>query len=220
MEVYRKDGRRSRLYIHVEVQSARRRGFERRMFVYNNRLFDRFGQPVVSLAVLADGDPGWRPASFEVDALGCRHRLEFPVVKLLDKAGDIDALLANPNPFALVAAAHLIGFFRVLDWMMALPRALDNRPWQDIERYEKEQGMAYISSIERIFIEKGHEKGREEGREEEREAFLLDLLAHRFGPPSKDTVARVKAGSADDIRRWGRRVLSAGTLAEVFAAEA
>jgi hypothetical protein len=31
------------------------------MYVYNYRLFDRYDRPVVSLAVLADASPTWRP---------------------------------------------------------------------------------------------------------------------------------------------------------------
>ena len=95
------------IYIHIEVQGQRDAGFAKRMFTYNYRLYDRYAHPVASLAVLADDDEGWKPDSFGFEVLGCRHRLEFPVVKLLEYAGRLEHLETDPNPFALVTAAHL-----------------------------------------------------------------------------------------------------------------
>jgi hypothetical protein len=44
--------------LHLEVQAWREAGFERRVYVYNSRAEDRFGQPVVSLVLLLDDDRG------------------------------------------------------------------------------------------------------------------------------------------------------------------
>ncbi|WP_435749575.1 DUF4351 domain-containing protein [Thauera sp. AutoDN2] len=95
------------LCVHIEVQGEVDPGFERRMFVYNYRIFDTYDRPVASLAVLADNDPTWRPDRFEYERLGCRHSLHFPVAKLVDYIADEGSLLANPSPFALITAAHL-----------------------------------------------------------------------------------------------------------------
>jgi len=95
------------IYIHIEVQDQRDSGVARHMFTYNYRLFDRYARPVASLAVLADGDAGWRPDSYGFEVLGCRYTLEFPVVKLIDYADRTESLEVNPNSFALVTAAHL-----------------------------------------------------------------------------------------------------------------
>jgi hypothetical protein len=107
VKVWTRDGRPQWVVIHVEVQAGEEGAFARRMFVYNYRLFDRFDQPAVSLAVLADDRPGWRPSAFRFERWGCRGGLEFPVVKLLDWAGREEELLANPNPFATVTLAYL-----------------------------------------------------------------------------------------------------------------
>lgn len=96
------------IYIHIEVQGTPDTDFAERMFVYNYRLFDRYRKPIASLAVLADDAPAWKPASYGFEALGCRHRLDFPIAKLLDLADREDDLLAGSNPFALVTAAHLL----------------------------------------------------------------------------------------------------------------
>jgi Domain of unknown function (DUF4351) len=101
-------GQVEHVYIHVEVQGGRQSDFEKRMFVYHYRLFDRFDAPVASLAVLADDDPAWRPNRFVVDALGLQHTLEIGVAKLLDHEHRLEDLTTEGNPFALVTAAHLL----------------------------------------------------------------------------------------------------------------
>ena len=95
------------LCVHIEVQGDVDPEFARRMFVYNYRIFDAYNRPVASLAVLADEDPDWRPDRFGYERLGCRHSLHFPVAKLVDYIADETSLLADPNPFALITAAHL-----------------------------------------------------------------------------------------------------------------
>jgi hypothetical protein len=77
------------------------------MHVYNHRIFDRYGREVVSLAILADDDPDWRPNRYEAARWGFRSLTEFPIVKLLDYAGKYQELEADPNPFAVAVLAQL-----------------------------------------------------------------------------------------------------------------
>ena len=72
------------IYAHVEVQGQYDAEFAERMFVYNYRLYDRYRQPVASLAVLADDQPGWRPDHFSLEALGCKHQLHTATQDQLD----------------------------------------------------------------------------------------------------------------------------------------
>ena len=103
-----RDGSERWVYVHLEVQGSAQAEFAERMFVYNYRLYDRYRQPVASLAVLADTTANWRPNHFGFAVLGCEHELRFPAVKLLDYATHQDQLYSNPNPFALVTLAHLL----------------------------------------------------------------------------------------------------------------
>ncbi|MGE0802453.1 MAG: hypothetical protein AB7O55_29420 [Lautropia sp.] len=106
--MHRKRGGEGWVYVHIEVQASRKQDFALRMFTASFRLFERFGRPVASLAILADNHAKWRPDGYGFDLFGCRHWLTFPAVKLLDLAPRMPALLADPNPFALVTAAHLL----------------------------------------------------------------------------------------------------------------
>jgi hypothetical protein len=107
VKVWRRNGAESWVLIHVEVQARRERRFEWRMFTYNGRLTDRYNRDVVSLAVLADDNPSWRPGRYAWELWDCRKEMTFPTVKLLDYAGREAELEESRNPFAKVVLAHL-----------------------------------------------------------------------------------------------------------------
>ena len=54
------------------------------MFTYYYRLLDRFDRPVVSLAILGDERPNWRPDRYETILWGYGAQFSFRAVKLLD----------------------------------------------------------------------------------------------------------------------------------------
>jgi hypothetical protein len=71
LRVWRRDGVEQFVLIHVEIQGQRDADFPKRMYVYNYRLFDRYDRPVVSLAVLTDASPTWRPMRYAYSLWGC-----------------------------------------------------------------------------------------------------------------------------------------------------
>lgn len=95
------------VFVHVEVQGFYDIEFEKRMYVYNYRLFDRYERPICSLVVLADEREKWRPEQFRYEMWGCEASLKFPVVKLLDYQHREDELEGNSNPFAIVVLSFL-----------------------------------------------------------------------------------------------------------------
>ncbi len=107
VRVWRRDGREAWVLIHVEVQSQEEVAFAQRMYVYYYRLCDRYDHDVVSLAVLGDDNPNWRPSRFERELWGCRLEFGFQIAKLLDFRGREQLLATSQNPFAAFALAHL-----------------------------------------------------------------------------------------------------------------
>jgi hypothetical protein len=93
--------------VHIEVQGQRDPDFERRMFVYYYRIFDRYNRQVISLAVLADIVRSWRPAEYRSELFQSGVRLRFRTVKLLDYSSRLAELQTDNNPFAVVVLAHL-----------------------------------------------------------------------------------------------------------------
>ena len=107
VRVVRKPGKEIWVLVHVEVQGQFDDAFDKRMYVYNYRLFDRYDRPVCSLAVLADDRENWRPDRFGYNIWGCEASLKFPTVKLLDYEDRVAELEESTNPFAIVVLAHL-----------------------------------------------------------------------------------------------------------------
>ncbi|MEN3001765.1 MAG: hypothetical protein ABDI19_07995 [Armatimonadota bacterium] len=102
-QVYLTNGDEQWILVHIEVQSHPETQFEERLFAYHARIWLHYRRPLVSLAILADKNPHWRPQRYERSLAGCRLLFEFYTVKLLDM--DEAALVANENPSALVLLA-------------------------------------------------------------------------------------------------------------------
>lgn len=100
-------GRESWILIHIEVQGQKEADFERRMFTYNVRLFDRYEHEVISFAVLTDNQEGWKPNEYKYGRWGFEMRVKFPSVKLLDYQSRWAELETSSNPFAVAVMAHL-----------------------------------------------------------------------------------------------------------------
>ncbi|MFN3689784.1 MAG: cytosolic protein, partial [Fimbriimonadales bacterium] len=104
-QVYLKTGEMQLLLIHIEVQARSQKIFPERMFRYFARLYVEYGLPIVSVAVLVDANPRWRPTRFEYALGGTRLEFEFLTIKLTDF--DPTALEQTDNPAALLLLAFL-----------------------------------------------------------------------------------------------------------------
>ena len=102
----KKNGEEAYLLIHVEVQSQGDPDFDKRMYVYHYRSFD-INPKVISLAILGDERPQWRPSGYSYELAGCRVEFSFPTVKLLDYQQQWETLEQSSNPFSLLVMAHL-----------------------------------------------------------------------------------------------------------------
>jgi hypothetical protein len=83
--------------------------------------------------------------------------------------------------------------FRLIDWMMDLPQAQFRQFWQEMQQYEKEKQVPYITSVERY----GREEGKQEGlREGKREGLLRAItlgLKLKFGPEGLQLLPTMQA---------------------------
>ena len=95
------------LCIHLEIQVSRQAKFAERMFIYHYRIFDFYGKPAASMALLGDGSATWMPCKYAHTVMDCKLDFEFPVVKLLHYAEQEASLETDPNPFALLTLAYL-----------------------------------------------------------------------------------------------------------------
>ncbi|AHJ29703.1 Rpn family recombination-promoting nuclease/putative transposase [Nodularia spumigena CS-584] len=107
IKIWLNDGKETWLLVHLEIQSQVDPNFAKRMFSYHYRIFDRYNQEVVSLAILGDNQPSWRSQEYSYERWGCRLSLQFPIVKLLDYEARWLELEQSDSPFAVLVMAHL-----------------------------------------------------------------------------------------------------------------
>jgi len=107
VKVFLRDGSEKWLLIHIEIQGYREVDFAKRVYNCNYRISDRFGEKVISVALLTDDDPKFRENVYEIAQWGFRLHFEFPIVKLLDYRDKWEELERDPNPFAIVTMAFL-----------------------------------------------------------------------------------------------------------------
>lgn len=106
MKVHWRKGGSDLLLIHMEIQRQADAEFPFRMLMYQVTLRKVLGRDVLSLAVLADTDPEWRPSEYVCSMAGMEHRFVFPVCKLIDFTDE--ALEADLNPVNFVILAERI----------------------------------------------------------------------------------------------------------------
>ncbi len=106
-QVWLRTGTPLQILLHSEVQGRARAVFNRRMYVYNYRITDRYELEVVSLGVVTGSAARTQLGRYETSRWGCRLVFEFPVVNLSDWRGREAELAASGEPFALVVLAQL-----------------------------------------------------------------------------------------------------------------
>jgi predicted transposase YdaD len=115
---------------------------------------------------------------------------------------------------------EILAWFRVLDWMLRLPEDLELEFREELIAFEEETQMPYVTSVERIGIQKGLqqglEQGRQEGRKEGEAAILLRLIALKFGSPTEEVRARIEEADADTLLDWSTRILTADRVDDIF----
>ncbi|MDB9314844.1 transposase, partial [Spirulina sp. CS-785/01] len=109
----------------------------------------------------------------------------------------------------------ILELFRLIDWMMTLPASLEENLTTEIYRYEEERKMPYVTSVERIGMEKGRQEGLQEGRQERLREDILEVLEVRF-ETVPDSLVEVVNGIQDDslLRTLHRQAILVNSLAE------
>ena len=72
---------------------------------------------------------------------------------------------------------------------MILPDELKRSFWAELQAYEEERRMPYITSVEEIGFERGCQAGRQEGER----SLVVRLLTRRVGALSEDLQSQVEA---------------------------
>ena len=97
----------------------------------------------------------------------------------------------------------VINLFRFIDWLMSLPKNLEQEFWREIRQWEEETRMPYITSVERL----GIEQGIEQGMQREGANLVLRLLNRRFGQVTTSVEKQIRQLSVKQLEDLGEALL-------------
>ena len=89
--------------------------------------------------------------------------------------------------------------FRLIDWFMQLPPELETKFQRDLEDYEEQNHMPYVTSIERMAEARGKAEGKAEGRLLSKIETLLLLLETRFGVVDSNLAKMIQAIETEEL---------------------
>jgi flagellar biosynthesis/type III secretory pathway protein FliH len=201
---------------------------------------------VVSLAILADEEPGWEPDTYEHELYGTQVGLRYRTVKLWEYNSRWAELKKDPNPFALVVMAHLKtkatrgDAEKRLVWKVKLVQELYKRGYNHEEIHDLFRFIDWLLALpddmtqsfrERIedieqeskmkyvtSIERlGRQEGHKEGLQEGIRVVVLRQLEAKFGSLDASILQRIEKASREQILLWAERILTASSPDEIFA---
>lgn len=110
----------------------------------------------------------------------------------------------------------IINLYSFIDWVMALPEPLELEYYRTIENYEQEENMAYITSAERIGIQRGIEQGMQQGKQHGLQIALLHLLQNKFGQIPASYTQRIEHADTDELLSWINNAITAKSIETCF----
>jgi hypothetical protein len=103
----------------------------------------------------------------------------------------------------------ILELFRLIDWMINLPKAAEAQFLREIQRFEEEEQMPYVTSFERL----GHERGVAEGILQQRREDVIEVLEVRFGEvPSEITQKIDGIEDPEVLKTLHREAIAIGSM--------
>ncbi len=102
----------------------------------------------------------------------------------------------------------IMNLYRFIDWVMTLPPQLELRYHEALEEIEEKLKVEYITTAERIGIQKGVQQGEI--------IILLYLLQHKFKNIPEQYRLQIEKANAKKLLEWSGRVLECQTIEDVF----
>ena len=213
-------------------------------FLRYYRIRDRYKRSVVSLALLVDGDPNFRPNRFCLEELGCRMEFTFPMVKLLGHRTE-EQLASDPSPFAVASLVQLrkiqagADMEHRYDFKLALLRELYRREYRRddilrlfrfmdyVLRLPDDLSIRFRSELELIeeelqmpyvtSVERiARQEGIEEGIEKGVREAIVETLRVRFGDVPRRLVEKIECCSnIQTLRSLHQQALKVESLADL-----
>jgi hypothetical protein len=106
-----------------------------------------------------------------------------------------------------------------IDWLLNLPKPLENQFRRELKIYEEERKMPYGYTIERIGYDRGQvvgrQEGHQEGRVEGRVEVIIDQLDYKFGSIPPEINDQISALSLEQLSALSRGLLGFGSIEDL-----
>ncbi len=98
----------------------------------------------------------------------------------------------------------IINLYALIDWMMTLPKVLEREFAQELNQYEEEKNMRYITSIEKA----GRIKGKLEGEQK----VILRQLNRRIGELQPSVIEQIEKLPVEQLEELAEALLDFSTV--------
>lgn len=111
---------------------------------------------------------------------------------------------------------EILNLYRFIDWVLILPEELERKFLDELSSFEEKRKMQYVTSAEKLGIQKGMQQGMQQGEKRGETRFLRRQLIRRFGKLPAWVEERLTQATTDQLENWVDQILDAKTLEEVF----
>jgi hypothetical protein len=100
----------------------------------------------------------------------------------------------------------VLDLYRFIDWVMILPEAVEREFWQELQSFEEERKVTYVTNAERFGFERGigHER-----------SLILRQLTRRIGTIAPDIESQIGTLSISQLESLGEALLDFSTAADL-----
>jgi hypothetical protein len=106
---------------------------------------------------------------------------------------------------------QILDLYRFIDWLIILPEPLEREFWQELQTYEEERKVTYVTNAERFGFERGIQEGEQRGRQtgiqEGEQALVIRQLTRRIGPIAPPLETQIRSLSLTELEDLGEALL-------------
>jgi Domain of unknown function (DUF4351) len=110
---------------------------------------------------------------------------------------------------------QILDLYRFIDWIMILPKPLEREFWQELQTFEEERKVTYVTNAERFGFERGIQTGRQEGRQEGELAIVLRLLTRRLDRMPESIQSQIESLSLSQLESLSDALLDFTNLSDL-----
>jgi hypothetical protein len=110
---------------------------------------------------------------------------------------------------------QILDLYRFIDWIIILPEEIEREFWRELQTYEEERKVTYVTNAERFGFERGIQEGEQRGEQRGRQAgiqegelvLVIRQLTRRIGPIAPTQETQIRSLSLTQLEDLGEALL-------------